>query len=363
MHPACSSEEHESIHNKLVNDNGHHSCNSLEDVIVRLDGLIDNDHNHHPLPHTTDPSSDILGHASRLSDPTGGKPLSDSQPFTDSQYRDFRAACQIAFEGSLTDDAPPSLCLPTRHRFAHPFTDHSIRKTYDIDSICSFPTSLAVAKLGLQWYPQPHVIFNHTDNVHISIEVPSDSFHQVNTQPQESPQQRRPLHHIPNYCLGRVQGLVDTFIWVFFPALCHRHRHDNSYVQTSIPKKQYTIWYDQVLLPSVVAAIQDPNVLQYIPQSRRIAQTISRARQEGISTENLKNSGTGTDVLGQGTRSSAFSYILQGRHLEDIWQGIQSRIAEFPQFTGTRLYMGAKNLKLAYMHTDIAQALSDFSGQ
>ncbi|KAF4993207.1 hypothetical protein FDECE_13485 [Fusarium decemcellulare] len=348
---------------KLVNNNLHHSCNSLEDVIVRLDGLIDDDYNHRPLPHITDPSSDLLDHASRLKNP-GRKPRGDSQPFTDSQHRDFGAACQIALEGSSTDGAPPSLCLPTRHRFTQPFTDDFIRKTYDADSICSFPSSLPVAKLGLQWYPQPHVIFNHTDDVHISIEVPNDGFHHTNPQPQESCRQRRPLHHVPNYCLGCVQGLVDTFIWVFFPALCCRPKHDNSYLRTAIPRKQYTIWYDQVLLPSVVAAVQDPNILQYIPQCRRIAQPISRVRQEGISTENLESSDdASTDVLGQGTRSSAFSYILQGRHLGAIWQGIQSRLAAFPQFTGTRRYMGAKNLKLAYMHSDIAQVLGGFGEQ
>jgi hypothetical protein len=60
--------------------------------------------------------------------------------------------------------------------------------------------------------------------------------------------------------------LIDTFIWVFFPALCHRHIHDNSYKRTSIPKEQYTLWYDKVLLPAVVAAVQDPSILQYIPR-------------------------------------------------------------------------------------------------
>ncbi|KAH7191241.1 hypothetical protein DER44DRAFT_815737 [Fusarium oxysporum] len=332
MHPSCSREEHDADHRKLIEAGCHHSCDSIEDVIARLDGLMNDDHSHHPLPHVTEPTSDILDHASWAGD-----------------------------LGKHTNSRQGSLC--GGHRLAQPFTDNFIRKTYDVDSICSFPSSLAVARLGIQWYPQPHVIFNLTDDVHISIDIPNEGFHLNNPQPRGNCQQRRPLHHIPNYCFGRVQGLIDTFIWVFFPALCHRHIHDNSYKRTSIPKEQYTLWYDKVLLPAVVAAVQDPSILQYIPPSRRVAQSTSRARQEGISTECLTGTNASVDVLGQGTRSNALSYSLQHRHLGAIWQEIQSRTVAFPQFAGVRLYMGAKNLKLAYMHPDIAQTLSDFDNQ
>jgi hypothetical protein len=365
VHPSCSREEHDADHRKLIETGCHHSCDSIEDVIARLDGLMNDDHSHHPLPHVTEPTSDILDHASRTDD-LGSNNLphnSNPQEHTNSRQRDYRAACQIALEGSLCGGVPPSLCLEAKHRLAQPFTDNFIRKTYDVDSICSFPSSLAVARLGIQWYPQPHVIFNLTDDVHISIDIPNEGFHLNNPQPRGSCQQRRPLHHIPNYCFGRVQGLIDTFIWVFFPALCHRHIHDNSYKRTSIPKEQYTLWYDKVLLPAVVAAVQDPSILQYIPPSRRVAQSTSRARQEGISTECLTGANASVDVLGQGTRSNALSYSLQHRHLGAIWQEIQSRTVAFPQFAGVRLYMGAKNLKLANMHPDIAQTLSDFDNQ
>jgi hypothetical protein len=137
------------------------------------------------------------------------------------------AAYQIALEGSLSGGAPPSLCLPTKHGFNKPFANSLIQKTYDINSICSFPSSLAIAKLGIQWYPQPFAIFNHTDDVHLKIDIPCNSFTQTNYHSQESFQRRRPLHHMPNYYFGRIQGLIDTFIWVFFPALCPRHVPDN----------------------------------------------------------------------------------------------------------------------------------------
>ncbi|KAH7111539.1 hypothetical protein EDB81DRAFT_768468 [Dactylonectria macrodidyma] len=356
-HPSCSSKEHEAGHSSLANTGRHHSCDSLEDVIARLDGLVDDDHGHHPLPYVTDPSSDLLNRASHLDTILDDDPPIDARQPMNSHFRDFRGACQIALEGSSGGGSPPSLCLPTQHRLVQPFTDEFIQKTYDIDSICSFPSSLAVAKLGIQWYPQAYAIFNHTDDVHLSIDIPS------NAQSQETHHQRRPLHHIRNYCLGRIQGLIDTFIWVFFPALCSRHKHANPYIQTCLPKEQYSHWYDQILLPAIIAAVQDPNILQYIPKSRRIAQSSSRARQETISTERLKEENTNIDVLGQGSRSNALSYILQDRHRGAIWQGVQSRVATFPQFAGIRLYMGAKNLKLAYMHPDITQTISDWRNQ
>ncbi|KAH6949601.1 hypothetical protein DER45DRAFT_588433 [Fusarium avenaceum] len=157
-----------------------------------------------------------------------------------------------------------------------------------------------------------------------------------NPQPRGSYQQRRPLHHIPNYCFGRVQGLIDTFIWVFFPAFGLPFPRSNTHCGM---------------------------VRSYCQQFRRVAQSTSRARKEGISTEYLTGANANTDVLGQGTRSNALSYSLQHRHLGAIWKEIQSRIVAFPQFTGVRLYMGAKNLKLAYMHSDITQTLSDCGNQ
>ncbi|KAH6957666.1 hypothetical protein BKA56DRAFT_563009 [Ilyonectria sp. MPI-CAGE-AT-0026] len=362
-HPSCSSQEHTADHEELAKNEFHHSCDSLDDVVARLDGLIDDDRSHHPLPYVTDPSSDLLNHASRPkiayngdTHPTVGHPM-------DQYCHDYRAACQIALEGSLSGGAPPSLCLPTRHGFDKPFANDLIQKTYDIDSICSFPSSLAVAKLGIQWYPEPFAIFNHTDDVHLKIDIPSNSFTRTNYRSQETFQRRRPLHHVPNYCFGRIQGLIDTFIWVFFPALCPQHVPDNPLEHTCLPKEHYSCWYDQVLLPAITAAVQDPNILQYIPKSRHIAQSNSRARQEGISTERLKDGNANTDILGQGRRTNTLSYILQQRHLGAIWQGVRSRAAAFPQFAGIRLYMGAKNLKLAYMNADLTQTIHNWRNQ
>ncbi|KAF9776909.1 hypothetical protein IL306_004841 [Fusarium sp. DS 682] len=361
--PSCSSQAHEADHENLAKNECHRSCDSLDDVVARLDGLIDDDHSHVPLPYVTDPSSDLLNHASQPRTSPDGNALPDLGQLTNPHRHDYRAACQIALEGTLSGGAPPSLCLPKRHSFDHPFTNDFIQKTYDIDSICSFPTSFAVAKLGIQWYPQPHAIFNHTDDVHFSIDIPDNGFTRANCGLQESFSPRRPLHHVPNYCFGRIQGLIDTFIWVFFPALCRQYVQENSLQQTCLPREQYSCWYDQILLPAITAAVQDPNILQYLPKNRKIAQSNSRARQEGISTEYPADLNMNADVLGQGRRTNALSYVLQHRHLSAIWEEVQSRAAAFPQFTGIKLYMGAKNLKLAYMNADIDQTIHDWRNQ
>lgn len=70
-----------------------------------------------------------------------------------------------------------------------------------------------------------------------------------------------------------------------------------------------------------------------------------------------------TNVLGQGRRTNALSYILQYRHVNAIWDEVQSRAAAFPWFAGIRLYMGAKNLKLAYINADITQTIHNWHNQ
>ncbi|EXL64958.1 hypothetical protein FOPG_18800 [Fusarium oxysporum f. sp. conglutinans race 2 54008] len=133
--------------------------------------------------------------------------------------------------------------------------------------------------------------------------------------------------------------------------------------RTCIARDQYSCWYDHVLFPAIAAAVRDPNILQYIPKNLNIAQTNSRARQEGISTERLSDMNAEFGILGQGSRSTSLSYVLQNRHLEAIWEGVRTRAATYPQFGGIKLYLGAKNLKLVYMNTDIRQTIRAWRSQ
>jgi hypothetical protein len=362
-HPSCSRQSHKEDHEELAKNKCHRSCDSLNDVAARLDGLIGDENNRHPLPNVMDPSFDLLSHTQHTEPANNEGTSRNSPPLNNVCGHDYREACQIALEGAPDGGAPPSLCLSKRHSIENPLAEDFLQRTYDVDSICSFPSSLAVAKFGIQWYPQPYAIFNHTDNVHFSIDIPNNSFTRLGTCSRGSSPHRQPLHHVPNYCFGRVQGLTDTFIWIFFPALYMQTSQEDPLKRTCVARDQYSCWYDHVLFPAIAAAVRDPNILQYIPKNLNIAQTNSRARQEGISTERLSDMNAEFGILGQGSRSTSLSYVLQNRHLEAIWEGVRTRAATYPQFAGIKLYLGAKNLKLVYMNTDIRQTIRAWRSQ
>lgn len=69
-----------------------------------------------------------------------------------------------------------------------------------------FPTSLAVAQLGLHWQPIPHPIMNIATDVHFTLPVDSydkrGALERVQT----------PLHHIPHCCLGEFSGFEGLFL-------------------------------------------------------------------------------------------------------------------------------------------------------
>lgn len=100
--PTCSSQAHEEDHENLAKNECHRSCDSLDDVVARLDGLIDDDHSHDPLPYVTDSSSDLLNHASQPRTFPDDNALPDLGQLTNPHRHDYRAACQIALEGTTT---------------------------------------------------------------------------------------------------------------------------------------------------------------------------------------------------------------------------------------------------------------------
>jgi hypothetical protein len=83
-----------------------------------------------------------------------------------------RESCASAFEGTalltsglLEEDgrhagiqAPKSLCLSVHHTQSQVAASPEV--TYDIDSICGVVSSLAVARLGIQWLPKSFPILN-----------------------------------------------------------------------------------------------------------------------------------------------------------------------------------------------------------
>lgn len=360
----CTRQQHEDDHSaqidKATEERGTlPTCSSLLDIAKRLEGVaLSDDANETRLPSVLDPAHDLLQPGSRESQSENGP-------------THFSASCKIAMEGAGDDEPnPPYLCMHTHHRSPRPERD-SIASSYDVDSLCSFPTSLGVARLGLQWYTQPHATLNLVDNVHLSIDIPppDGKGDAVSTQP---------LHNIPNYCLGRVVGLADTYVWAFFPAL-FRGQLSNPYAQTCIPRDKFVHWYEQVTLPAMQAVIDDNNILQYIPKTHAIASSDSSAPREALVAKAVveEEEAEMEDELGgfvgakgregpvnsSGPHRKHFYVTIQARYLAALWAEMLVRAAPFPQYAGLRLYMAAKNTKLTWMRPTLESTLEEWRHQ
>ncbi|KAI8647970.1 hypothetical protein NCS56_01549800 [Fusarium sp. Ph1] len=360
----CTSQQHEDDHHaqmeKATEERGAPlTCSSLLDVAKRLEGRTppDGDTSETHLPSVLDPAQDLLRPGPRAI-------CSENGPTR------YSSACKVAMEGLTADESsPPYLCMHSHHHQSQGPERSSISSSYDIDSLCSFPTSLGVARLGFQWYTQPHVTLNHVDNVHLSMEIPSPGG------PDGDAAITQPLHNIPNYCLGRVIGLADTYIWVFFPAL-FRSQLSDPYTQTCIPRERFMHWYEEVTLPAMQAVIDDNNILQYIPKTHAIASSDSSAPREALAAkavveeeeadiEEELGGFMGTkrrEALGNpsGQHRKHFYVTLQSRYLAALWEEVQARAAPFPEYAGLRLYMAAKNTKLTWMRPTLESTLEEW---
>jgi hypothetical protein len=129
---------------------------------------------------------------------------------------------------------------PKNHYLPHKALDHQNQRsnvTYDIDSVCLFPTSLALAQQGLCWQPIPHPIMNITTNVHFTL--PVDSYNDDS----ELVQVQKPLHKIPHRCLYEIDGFKALHLFVFPPKLA-LHLDRTTMLLTD---KQQSLWVDGAL--------------------------------------------------------------------------------------------------------------------
>ncbi|RYC77531.1 hypothetical protein BFJ63_vAg19595, partial [Fusarium oxysporum f. sp. narcissi] len=78
-HPSCSRQSHKEDHEELAKNKCHRSCDSLNDVAARLDGLIGDENNRHPLPNVMDPSFDLLSHTQHT-EPANNEGTSRNSP-------------------------------------------------------------------------------------------------------------------------------------------------------------------------------------------------------------------------------------------------------------------------------------------
>ena len=262
--------------------------------------------------------------------------------------------CQAAFEGASASAAPEdvgtrnenlpkNLCLSQHH-----ITSKKNRRpnvTFDVDSTCCFPTSLAFARRGINWMPRAHPILNLAADIHFGLRVPVYNARGALTQ------KYTPLHKIPHYCFGTAIGMDSLSILIFFPALHLESDYEHS---TYLSEQDEQLWYDAILGPAVNKTIGSSNIMQHYPASANIASLDSTA----ISAEGLARK--------ESAREQLIKHALQPHHLDSLWSLILQTIDEnpgFDRFRGATLFAYAKNTKLEFMDASLTQAYDSWQAK
>ncbi|KAN0108918.1 hypothetical protein V8E51_008660 [Hyaloscypha variabilis] len=262
--------------------------------------------------------------------------------------------CQAAFEGASAlaapedvgtrnENLPKNLCLSQHHIASR--KNRRPNATFNIDSTCCFPTSLAFARRGINWMPKAHPILNLAADIHFGLRVPVYNGRDVLTQ------KYTPLHKIPHYCFGTVVGMDSLSILIFFPALHLESDHKHS---TYLSEEDEQLWSDAIILPALNKIIESSNIMQHYPASADIASLDSTA----ISAEGLARK--------QSAREQLIKHVIKPHYLNPLWSLILQIIDEnpgFDRFQGATLFAHAKNTKLEFMDTGLAQAYNGWQAK
>ena len=206
---------------------------------------------------------------------------------------------------------------------------------WDLDSILAFPRSLAFARRGIVYSPNPLITANISTDIHLTMSVPdlSDPEHPKNI--------RQPLKKVPHYCFGKVNGFPELSIFLFFPRL-----YDADYDFIRLSNEVLQRWTDNILLPAIYEHLPSGHT-QHVPASWRQGQLESLAF--GYEKAQKKT--------GMASRQQALVITLQPHYLNPIWRSIL-RLVEIPgyqDFKGVQLFVSGKNLKMAYKHQTVAK--------
>jgi len=293
----------------------HSQCSSLQ----RISGILRGSHQDRPLP-------DVLKKSKLM------KPMDFAGLDYQAAFEGTSASAAPEEIGTRDEKLPRNLCLSQHYTTSR--KNRVPKVSFDIDSTCCFPTSLAVACQGINWFPKVHPFLNLDADIHFGLKVPSYNQRGVLTQ------KYVPLHKIPHYCFGSVIGMESLLMFVFFPALHTESDYEHS---THLSKQDQELWYDAILGPAIHHTIQSSNILQHYPATARIAAVDSTA----LSAESLARKDS--------SREQLLKHALQPRYLDSLWSQILETIAENPachRFHGASLFMHAKNTKLESMNVD-----------
>ncbi|RYP63086.1 hypothetical protein DL769_007073 [Monosporascus sp. CRB-8-3] len=326
--------------------------------------------------------------------------------------------CRQAFEGSGEGGVPPRLC-PEMYYDQTSDNARPFLVSYDVDSICGFASSLAVARQGIRWFPAMNTAMNITANIHLGIPVP----------PPPGDADRRwqpaPLHLIPHYAFGQVGGWDSMLFFIVFPRLYkHPVNHERDAAASAAPQEppragyregqeiedgaaaenadadlpgvatdeddayadrhrtrptrsskrgtetllssdQISLWTDAVLLPAIheaVAVAGDGDAVMHdedrgeTPDSN-VLQHLPSSYAAAVHLTNAPREAVATGRQGE-PRKQNVAFVLNARHLGRLTPILRRRVRESPEYTMFRdfvLFFASKNTKLEFMRSGTAQ--------
>jgi hypothetical protein len=199
---------------------------------------------------------------------------------------------------------------------------------FDFDSILAFPTSLAVARLGLSYTPIGANVSHLKTDLHITMRVKylDESGRQYD--------KAMSMHKVPHYRFGNLTGWPEISLYIMFPGLFSDDRPS-----THLTQDQMRQWTDNILLPAIYKYLPS-SVKQHLPSSYDHSYHASLAK--------------GKEQRAKGSRAyqsriQLLSYQLKPEYLSDIWSRILELVEtpDLQHFRGIQLFLNGKNLKLA----------------
>jgi hypothetical protein len=176
---------------------------------------------------------------------------------------------------------------------------------YNIDSVCLFLKSLAIAQQGLYWQPIPHPIMNIATNVHFTL--PVDSYNKKG----ELESVQMPLQKIPHCCLSEIGGFKALYLYAFFPKLALHHPNRTT---TYLTDEQQDLWLDGVFLPALYAEHKgEDGLLQHFLASYKTAKANALSHSTERSTYDHKF---------HLSRQQLLSYFIQPEKLAGVWDRV-----------------------------------------
>ncbi|KFY82934.1 hypothetical protein V500_10247, partial [Pseudogymnoascus sp. VKM F-4518 (FW-2643)] len=263
-----------------------------------------------------------------------------------------QASASASASPATSQSQPWGLCLNKHYSYSQ--AQAVPETTFDVDSVCAFPSSLAVARQGLNWYPIQYQPLNLTGSVHLGLHVPA-----LNNRGRLV-HEWQPLHQIRHLCFGGLIGMGGLLLYLMFPQYNYVRNlgagagagaNSANRDSTLIRQEDEDMLIDEIVLPALHRVVQSSSILQYYPASAAAARADSLAS----SSERY--------VRVLNSRQQFITYVIDPEHLDELWHSILARINASPQFACFRqltLFLNQKNCKLNYLKPTLARSLGQW---